>query len=62
MKRKIKQRRNCYNCKWLEWIDGDINDPSGYCCNNREESNKLFANLERHEYRNKGKVCHEQRE
>ena len=32
-------RRNCFNCKWLEWVDGDTSDPSGFICNDREYLN-----------------------
>jgi len=34
-----RERRNCLNCKWLEWIDDDseASPQSGYTCNKRDD-------------------------
>lgn len=59
-------KKDCYNCKHLEWIDGDVGDPSGFTCHKRltgAESETyewdLLGKLDSEEYRAKGKVCHE---
>ena len=57
-----KPGKHCHNCKWLEWMEGDIYDPSGWGCNDRdydsvkEESAHLFL-LDQEKYRFKGKRC-----
>ncbi len=54
--------KSCYICKNLEWADGDIGDPEGFVCNNRnyrselEESRHLLQ-LESQKYLTKGKSC-----
>lgn len=62
-------KRNCTNCKHLEWVDGDCNDigqdvNSGFDCNKRHEDMflqgrevELLNNLDRDSYREKAKVC-----
>ena len=63
-------QKNCYKCKFLEWIDDDGSEcscNSGFACNKRkyrsfsEEDNHL-GQLEKESYLMKGKSCHEQRE
>jgi hypothetical protein len=59
-------KKNCFNCKHLEWIDIGCEYGSGagagYCCNKRnyrseiEEDNHL-GQLEKDEYLKKGKSC-----
>ena len=57
-------KKNCYNCKHLKWIDGDINDQSGFDCMKRSnctlsitQQDKLYDKLRKKNYRNKSKVC-----
>jgi hypothetical protein len=58
-------KRNCKNCRFLEWGHGDENDPQGWMCNgrgeyrNRAEESAHLARLESEQYRDKSKVCHE---
>ena len=53
---------NCYNCKYLEWVEAEIHDPMGYMCNKRQYKNEneermhLFM-LENKSDLEKGKVC-----
>ena len=48
----------------MEWGEGDVNDPSGWICvrkdfSNTKEEDEMIYNMERKEYRLKGKVCFE---
>lgn len=57
-----KPGKNCHNCRHLEWVSGDIGDPEGWCCNNRqydtiEQESRHLAQLESESYRLKGKRC-----
>jgi len=52
----------CYNCKHLEYVQGEETDPSGFCCNKRQykESWKEIQHLkmlEKHEYKFGVKRC-----
>ena len=56
-------KKNCINCKFLEYVDsGDWGITSGYCCNNRdyktsrEEDNHL-GQLENEKYLKTSKKC-----
>ena len=56
-------KKNCHNCKFLEWIDADRDEDSGFCCNKRdytsEQQESAHLNLlDREDYRIKGKKCH----
>ena len=62
----MKTKKNCNNCRYLEWVDGDYHGDSGFTCNKRQQSmwekdkeHILLANLDREEYREKSKVCFE---
>ena len=58
-------KKNCYNCKFLEWYDdggSEYGGDSGYACNKREyrndyEENKHLAQLEDDSYLEKAKSC-----
>jgi hypothetical protein len=61
--------KNCNNCAHLEWVDGDRDEDSGFTCNKRHHQmwakgreQELHANLDREEYRARGKTCFEQQE
>jgi len=61
-----KDRKCCYNCEHLEWVEAEMWDPAGFCCNNRDyrneyEEDKHLAQLERESYLLKGKSCFEKR-
>jgi len=61
--------KSCLTCKHLEWVDGDVNDPSGFTCNKRldegltekQESN-LLKKLESEKYLKLWKPCFEAKE
>ena len=59
-------KKNCHNCKHLEWASGDVHDDEGYTCNKRYAllenayagaGDALNKKLESEAYRNTGKVC-----
>jgi hypothetical protein len=60
-------KNNCHACIHLEWVDGDIGTPSGYCCNGREYSSVLveikhLRKLESQIYRARTKKCCERKD
>lgn len=60
-------KNNCHACMYLEWVDGDTNDPSGFCCNGRDyrsvkaEKNHLNK-LSSQVYRARVKKCCERKD
>jgi len=55
-------KKNCYNCEYLEWGYGDINDPEGWVCNKRsydsdKQESAHLRQLESEAYRLMGKRC-----
>lgn len=61
---EIRNYKNCMNCKHLEYVQGEVTDPSGNCCNKRNyknswEESKHLKQLESVEYLFKPKRCHE---
>ncbi len=63
---KLKTGKNCNSCAHLEWVDGDHESDSGFTCNKRYQQMwdagrdlELHSNLERDEYRSRGKRCFE---
>jgi hypothetical protein len=59
-------KKNCSNCEHLEWVSADTDSNSGFDCNKRHEAmydqgreSELLSNLDRDEYREKAKVCHD---
>ena len=61
-KEHSKKGKHCHNCKYLEWGEGDVYCPSGWCCNRRdydtvEQETKHLNQLEDVNYRFKGKRC-----
>jgi len=69
-KGRIDMKKNCNNCKYLSYEEDHDSDGryigGGYMCEKRYEKeadkgteHKLEQNLEREEYRLKGKVCFE---
>ena len=58
-----ERRKNCYNCRFMEWGDGDVGDPEGWICtrkdfsNPREESD-MIEKMDTPAYRFKSKVCY----
>ena len=55
-------KKNCLNCKHLEFHHNDDEYSSvvgGYVCEKREEQEQLIANLQRDDYLEKAKVCFE---
>jgi hypothetical protein len=55
-------RKNCWNCHWLEWIDGDIGDLSGFICNNKpidtdNQERKMLKQMESEDFMKRGKKC-----
>lgn len=60
----IRGYKNCMNCKHLEYVAGEITDPSGNCCNKKDyknswEESKHLKQLDSLEYLFKSKRCHE---
>jgi len=67
MTEQIFIRKNCLNCKWLEYVDDtsyEIQD-GGYCCNKDPDElvkgrmEKMNAPNAKEEYLFKSKVCFE---
>lgn len=63
-------KRNCTNCKYLEWGFGDTNDPEGWEClkrdyykrgNYRKNERKHHAQLDSFFYREQSKKCYEKK-
>jgi len=61
-------KKNCRNCQHLEWVESECvtGYGSGFDCNKRHDQmenqgreDELLANLDRDEYLDKAKVCHE---
>lgn len=58
----MKIGKNCINCIFLVWSDGDVNDPQGWSCDGRgykselDESNHL-SQLDRYSYLCRSKKC-----
>ena len=57
-------KKNCNNCIYLEWIEAEFWDDSGYCCNKRinlteKKEDELLFNLTKEAYREKSKICFE---
>lgn len=55
-------KANCYACEHLMWEDGDVGDPSGYVCLDREYENQkkqdeLEVNMQRDKYLKRSKRC-----
>ncbi len=66
--REVRMKKNCTNCKHLEWVDGDDihGHGSGFDCNKRYDEmsqagreEELISNLNRDAYRELAKRCHE---
>lgn len=61
---EIRNFKNCMNCKHLEYVAGEVTDPSGNCCNKKDyknswEESKHLKNLQSMEYLFKSKRCYE---
>lgn len=61
--------KNCNSCVHLEWVDGDSESTTGFTCNKRHQKmyeegreQELHSNLDRAEYRARGKRCFEPEE
>jgi hypothetical protein len=57
-------KKNCYNCTYLEWIDAEANDPSGFICHKRDyrsskEEDEHLKKLENNSYLERSKKCSE---
>lgn len=59
-------KKNCENCKHLEWGFGDVGDPEGWCClkrdyykygNYEKAESKHLKQLENDLYRKRPKKC-----
>jgi hypothetical protein len=59
-------KKNCENCKHLQWEDCDEGPGSGFTCNKRydqlyevseKQADQLIKNLESDNYLKKSKVC-----
>ncbi len=60
----VQMKKHCHNCKHLEWVDGDVNDPEGWTCNKRQYRSEYdehlhLYHLEREFYRIVSKRCFE---
>lgn len=59
----VSLRKNCTNCIFLGWADGDVNDPSGYICRIRdyqgssEKENAHLKQMDDPKYRDRPKRC-----
>lgn len=50
-------KKNCINCRYLEWVEDDSACPrSGFACAKRE-SLDLEKNIQSEDFRNRSKVC-----
>lgn len=61
-----KDRKNCHNCRHLEWVEAEEWDSNGFTCNKRYEDlwakdkgDWLHSKLEDERYLMKSKVCFE---
>lgn len=36
----VKIKMNCNNCMYLEWAEGDVNDPAGFICTRKHFEEK----------------------
>lgn len=52
-------KKNCHNCKYLEWIDDDseVSNNSGWVCNKKKYSEAHLQRLENPVYRMVSKRC-----
>lgn len=57
-------KKDCHGCKWLEWIDAEATDPSGFTCNKRLDGSEtlkfetyLLKKLQDEKYRQHPKRC-----
>ena len=64
----MKIYKNCYNCKFLRWIKGNINNFSKYICIKRQypilnykKEKEINKNLTKESYRLKSKRCYKSR-
>lgn len=56
------KKKNCLNCKYLEWGFGDVGDPEGWMCNKRDyrtdkQEMDHLEKLDRKSYREQAKKC-----
>jgi hypothetical protein len=58
-------KRNCNNCRYLEWFEGEDSDPKGWICNrgvpykSAKHEGKHLEQLSSSSYRQKSKRCFE---
>jgi len=59
-----KTGKHCHNCAFLDWFEDSCYEQCGWMCNKRnydtvKAESEHLRNLEREEYRFKGKKCFE---
>lgn len=58
-------KKNCYNCKHIEWADGEDWGSSGYICNKVrpnwcvDKDDEQIGKMESEQYLLRSKVCFE---
>ena len=54
-------KKNCYNCKFCDWADGDISDSDGWVCERKDfsftQEEEMFKKMGSDEYKNRAKRC-----
>jgi len=59
-------KKNCFNCEFMEWGEGDAGDPSGFICTKKdlydEKESEMIKKMDRDSYREKAKRCFEPKE
>lgn len=55
------KKKNCLNCRFMEWADGDVGDPEGWVCNrkhfNEKEEKDMLEKMDSGSYQYRSKTC-----